>query len=291
MALVLAFIATLLHFALCFVGAPLVQGVIDKIRARLLGRRGPPWRQPYRHLAKLLRKATLVPDTATAFFTIWPLLALVALALAAMLVPSFCDGLLTAKAGDYVVVIGLLALARTAMLLAGLENGSAQAGAVVARALVPEVFALAILLVLWLVFAGGSGAVAGHPVAAGLALFALLMLAFILLPDDEALKQDYAGRLRALLDYAGMLRILVWINLLSAYVGPFGMAHAAVLTSWPVGILAWGAKLVVFSTLLAGADMLRNKLPLARVPAALGLALALALLSCLFAVVVLRGAA
>lgn len=291
MALVLALIATLLHGALCFVGAPLVQGVIDKIRARLLGRRGPPVLQPYRHLAKLLRKATLVPDTATGLFTFWPLVVLVALALAVMLIPGFCDGLLTAGAGDYVVVVGLLALARAALLLAGLENGSAQAGAAVARALVPEGFAFAILLVLLLVFAGGHGAAAGHPVASGLALLSLLILAFIVQPQDEALKQDYAGRLRALLDYAQGLRILVWMDLISAYIWPFGLAHAAVLTSWPVGVLVWGVKLMLLSALLAGADVLRDRLPLARVPAVLGLALALAVLGCLLAVVVVRGVA
>lgn len=287
MALVLSFIATLLHFALCFMGAPLVQGVIDKLRAWLLGRRGPPVLQPYRHLAKLLRKTTLVPDTATAFFTIWPLVVFVALALAAMLAPSFCDGLLTAKAGDYVVMVGLLALARAALLLAGLENGSAQAGAVVGRALVPEVFADAILLVLLLIFAGGDAV--GRPLALGLALLAMLILAFQSLPHEETLRQDYAGRLRALLGYAQMLRILVWINLIGAYAMPFGMAQAGILASWPVGLGMWVAKTVLLCALLAGVDVVRVKRPLARIPTVLGLALALALLGCLLAVGVLRG--
>jgi formate hydrogenlyase subunit 4 len=58
-------IATLLHIALVFALAPLLFGVVTRLRARLLGRRGPPFVQPYRNLRRLLLKTTLVPETAT----------------------------------------------------------------------------------------------------------------------------------------------------------------------------------------------------------------------------------
>ena len=36
--------------------APLLTGVVRKVKARLLRRRGPPLLQPYRDLVRLLRK-------------------------------------------------------------------------------------------------------------------------------------------------------------------------------------------------------------------------------------------
>ena len=46
MLFVLRLVATLLHAAAVFAVAPLLMGVVNKCRARLLGRRGPPFLQP-----------------------------------------------------------------------------------------------------------------------------------------------------------------------------------------------------------------------------------------------------
>lgn len=295
MGFVLALLATCLHTVLCFAVAPLVQGVVDKMRARLLGRRGPPLLQPYWSLLKLLRKATLVPDTATFFFTLWPLLMVLALAVALMLVPGFCTGLLTASASGYVTLIGLLALARVAWLLAGLENGSALAGAQVGRALVRGVFAEAILLVLLLVFAGLTYGVSLNRIAVGgqspparfavalvFGLPSMLMLALSVRTHDEAMLLEYSGRLRALWAYGGMLRLLVWINLLGCCFWPFGMARASAILSWPVGLLVWAVKLLLLAAMLGGFEALRRQEGLVRLPAFLSLTLALAVLGALF---------
>ena len=114
-------LATVLHIALMFALAPLLLGLVTKLRAWLLGRRGPPLAQPYRNLRRLLHKTTLVPDTATDLYPIWPFVCFTAIAAAAMLVPGFCLGLLTANLSDFITLVGLLALARGATMLAGLE--------------------------------------------------------------------------------------------------------------------------------------------------------------------------
>ena len=69
--LLLRLLATLLHAALMFGLAPLLTGVVSTLRAWALGRRGPAFVQPYRDLYKLLRKATLAPDTASQLFSAW----------------------------------------------------------------------------------------------------------------------------------------------------------------------------------------------------------------------------
>src|SRR5258705_182651 len=51
-----AFLLQLLHMALVLALAPGVTGIVRKLKARLLGRQGPPVIQPYRDLVRLLRK-------------------------------------------------------------------------------------------------------------------------------------------------------------------------------------------------------------------------------------------
>src|SRR6202042_2037271 len=106
--------ATLLHIALVLALAPLLTGIVACLRARLLGRAAPPVMQPYRNLLRLLRKTTLVPETSTELYPVWPFAACAAMACVAMLVPSFSTGMLTARSSDFITIIGLLALGRAA---------------------------------------------------------------------------------------------------------------------------------------------------------------------------------
>ena len=82
---VLRLTATLGHAALVFALAPLLMGAVTKFRAWTLGRRGPPFLQPYRTLYKLLRKTALVPETATDLFPAWPFASFLAIATAIIL--------------------------------------------------------------------------------------------------------------------------------------------------------------------------------------------------------------
>jgi len=137
----LSLIATLLHAAFIFAAAPLLMGLVGKIRAWALGRRGAPVWQPYLLLYKLLRKSTLVPETATELFAVWPVAAFLAISLAALLVPSFCTGMLTADLSDFITLIGLFALARAATVLGGLETGFGFGGAGAGREILFSIFA------------------------------------------------------------------------------------------------------------------------------------------------------
>lgn len=312
MGVILALIATIFHAIACLVGAPLLSGVVNRVRAWMLGQRGPSLKQPYRHLARLLGKTSLVPDTATEMFTLWPLVAFVSLAVAILLIPGFCNGILTKSAGDYVTVIGLLALGRSAMMLGGLETGSAFGGAGVARLALRSLFTEAILLILLLVFAGWTQqtnldsmvqTITGRPadlsIAMGLALAAMLMVAIHevgtgptggqeLVMAQQLVGLEYSGRHLALLDYASMLRLLVWMNLIICLFIPFGMAHANHILSWPLGLLLWGGKLGLLAVGLAIFEGSRAERRLSRVAGLLGMALFIALLASLFVVVTLK---
>ncbi|HEY1857621.1 respiratory chain complex I subunit 1 family protein [Acidocella sp.] len=308
--------ATLLHIALVFALAPLLAGVVAKLRARLLGRRGPPVVQPYRSLLRLLRKTTLVPETATELYPVWPFAACTAMAGAAMLVPGFSTGMLTAPLGDFITLIGVLALARAATLLGGLESGFGFGGAAAAREVLYAVFAEAALLVVLISFvliahAPGIDAIAtafatfhvGISISLGFALVAMLAVALTetgRIPVDnpaghlevamvhEALLLEYSGRFLALFEYAAMLRLLVWMDIIGTVFFPFFMARANDPLTWPVGLALWGAKLAVMAVALPVFEVSMAKMRVFRVPEFLGVAILLGVLAGIFLFVAAR---
>src|SRR6266508_5735563 len=92
---------------------PLVTGFIQKLKARLQCRQGASVWQPYRDLAKLLRKGTVQSDTATPFFRAIPALVLAATVTSAAMVPVLWAPAGPAlPLGDAILLLALLALAR-----------------------------------------------------------------------------------------------------------------------------------------------------------------------------------
>jgi formate hydrogenlyase subunit 4 len=306
---ILRLLATVMHAAAMFGLAPLLMGVVTQFRARLLGRRGPPLLQPYRDLRKLLLKTPLIPDTATELYKIWPFVAFAAIAAAAMLVPGFALDLLTARAGDFITLIGLFALSRGATMLAGLETGFGFGGAGAGRDALFGIFSEAALLlvVLFFVLITGDptvdgiaqylGVSAGISVSLGFALAAMLAVALTetgRLPADnpaghlelgmvhEAMLLEYSGRYLALFQYTACLRLLVWFCLIGTIFVPFGMAQAGAILSWPLGLLSWAVKLLGLAAALSLLEVCTAKMRVFRVPEFLGVALLLGLLSAIF---------
>ena len=64
----------LLQMFLVIALAPLLTGLVRKMKARLLRRRGAPLIQPYRDLARLARKEAIVADSASWLFRAAPYL-------------------------------------------------------------------------------------------------------------------------------------------------------------------------------------------------------------------------
>jgi formate hydrogenlyase subunit 4 len=303
-------IATLLHAGLIFGLAPLLMGVMASLRARLLGRRGPTPLQPYRDLWKLLGKIPLVPDNATELYKIWPFVSFAAIGTIALLVPGFALNLISAPLSDFITLIGLFALSRAAVMLAGLETGFGFGGAGAGRDALFGIFSEAALLVVVLVFV----LIAGDPtvdgiatyfrfgqigisVSLGFALAAMLAVALAetgRIPVDnpsghlelgmvhEAMLLEYSGRYLALFQYAAALRLIVWFSLIATIFFPFGMAQAGNIFSWPLGLLTWLAKLAALAVALACFEVSTAKMRVFRVPEFLGVAMLLGLLSAIF---------
>lgn len=303
-----AILAQLLHLALLLAAAPLVVGVTRWLKARMMGRRGASPLQPYRDLEKLLRKRPVLAENASAVSEAAPYAGLAATIAAAALVPSFAHGMALAPAADLILLAGLLAVARVALALAGMDVGTAFGGLGAAREMSFSAFAepTLILCVLTLAILAGTtnlDAIAatmrdgqlGIRVSLGLAAIAMLAVAVAenaRIPVDnpathleltmvhEAMLLESSGRQLALWDAQAALRLTLWLALIAAVFVPFGTARAgAGPLAWVVGLLAFTLKMGVLCLALAVFESAIAKMRVFRVPEFLGAALLLALLA------------
>ena len=303
-----AILTQVLHIALMLAAPPLVVGLIRWLKARMTGRRGASPLQAYRDLVRLLRKRPVLAENASLVSEMAPYLALAATLVAAALVPGFAQGMAFAPAADLVLVAGLLALARMALALNGMDAGTAFGGMGAAREMSFAVFAEPALLVSALSFAILAGSTnldqigasfrdgaLGLRVSLGLAAVAMGAVALAenaRLPVDnpathleltmvhEAMLLETSGRHLALWDYQAALKLTLWLALIAAVFLPFGAAPAGSgPLAWLVGLLAWVAKMGGLCLALAVFEGTIAKMRVFRVPEFLGVALLLALLA------------
>src|SRR5262247_3798235 len=170
--------------------APLLPGVVRKVKARLLRRQGPPLLQPYRDLLRLLRKEAVVAENASWLFRVAPYLIFAATWVAAALVPTFATGLLFSWSADLIAIVALLGSARFFLALAGMDVGTSFGGigssreAMIASlaepAMIMIVFSLALIVGSTQLSTMAGFLVSsevGLRVSLGLALLALIMVA------------------------------------------------------------------------------------------------------------------
>lgn len=108
--------------------APLLGGVINRVKAWAGGRRGVPLLQGYYDLARLLRKGAVYSATTTWVFRLGPMAGLAGTAGALLLTPLGNIPAMIAFPGDFILAVYLLGAARFAMMLAALDTGSSFEG-------------------------------------------------------------------------------------------------------------------------------------------------------------------
>ncbi len=102
--------------------SPLLEGVIRKVRARIHSRQGPPIRQPYLDLLKLLGKEDLRP-TRSLVFRAAPVLLMAAVLLVALLIPMGAGAPL-GQWSDVIVLLYVMTMAAVAIMMAAFASGS-----------------------------------------------------------------------------------------------------------------------------------------------------------------------
>jgi formate hydrogenlyase subunit 4 len=122
-----------LRLAIGLLLAPLLPGIIAKVKAWVAGRRGPPVLQLYYDLAKLWRKGIVLSTAVSPGHVAGAAVAWMAIVVATLLLPAGPADAPLAFRGDALLFVYLLALGRFCTSLAGLDTGSAFEGMGVAR--------------------------------------------------------------------------------------------------------------------------------------------------------------
>lgn len=301
---VLVVVQTLLLVAL----APLWNGVVGRIKARLQMRRGLPVLQRYRDLFKLAGKETVLSEHASPLARVAPYMVVGCAVALCTWTPVLTTQPGLGSAGDLVMTVALLAVMRVLLALLALEAGTTFGGMAASRhlalsalaepALMLAVFTLALnahgtglaqiaaavnsapaawispshllaLTAVWIVVVSETGRV---PVDNPVTHLELTMI-------HEGLTLDVSGHHLALLEWAAAIRQMVLLTLVSSLFLPWGIAATLEPGALALALLAWLGKLFAFAVVVALTESLTAKMRLFRVPEFLGMAFLLALIA------------
>jgi len=226
--------------------APLAEGILRKVTARIQSRQGPPLLQPYYDLLKLLGKEDLETGAAPRLQRFAACLALASILAVALLVPMG-GGPPLAGGADAILLVYLLTLGGVASLLAALAAGSTYSLMGMSREMMAMMTLEPVLAVAVLTGAVHAGSLRldrvldGSVYATGVFPWTGLMLlgvalgslqAFVgRLPFDVAEAEteimegplvEYAGPKLALFKYAQMAKVVAYSALVIALFCPWG---------------------------------------------------------------------
>lgn len=280
------FIIEILQIALLLVLAPVFAGWVKMVKCWLQGRTAPSLFQPYRDITKLLSKDVVLAENASWIFRFTPYLVFGIAVMAGGIIPILSTELLLSATADVIALVALFAIARFFTALAGMDIGTAFGGMGSSREM--TIASLAEPAMLMAVFAvslvGKSTSLSqivlvisqGHSLLRPSLVFALLAFVLIALAETgrvpvdnpathleltmihEAMILEYSGRHLALIEWAGMMKLFLFVVLGIASFFPAGIALSDdpvdILMAFPVLLLKLmfvGTSLVLIETGLA----------------------------------------
>ncbi len=287
---------------------PLLLGVMRQVRSRLESRVGAGVLQPYRDVAKLLRKQPLRAQGSSPILVYAPLVLLVSSLMIVALVPLITTSSLVTIPSDLFVVVSLLLVGTVAMAVLGLDGGTAFGGmgssrhmmiaALVEPTVLMSVYALSVPV--------GSSTLSTIVAARGLdparvvtpaGLLAVVALVIVVLAETgrlpvdnpsthleltmvhEAMILESAGRDLAWLEVGSWLRLTALLGLVVNLALPWGVAADASPLMLVLGVVALVVKLLAAGAIVAAAEVFMAKLRLFRVPELLAGSFVLAFLA------------
>ena len=277
--------------------APLINGIIKKIKALTQKRKGAPVLQLYIDLYKLIKKDVVVSDTASWIFRVTPYIVLSTALIGAVLVPVTTAIVPSYFPGDAILLVYLLALGRFFMTLSGLDTGSTFGGMGSSReAMISSLIEPSLLVT---VFSVGliskstsiykmmdtvtvNGGIFTHPVYIFLflAVFIIIIAETSRIPVDdpathleltmvhEAMILEYSGRHLAMVELGAAVKQLLFITLLvnlfiPSLNTPFAGSYIAGIV---VSLVFFIMKVFFAAVLLAVTEVSTVKLRLFSVP-------------------------
>jgi formate hydrogenlyase subunit 4 len=297
-----------LQLAVLLVVAPLVSGCVRNWKAKLQNRRGPRVWQPYLDLVKFLRKDMVISEHASWVFSLAPYVVFFTSLLVGLLVPMYTTRAPLSVFGGILAVIGLLALGRFFLALAGLDPGSAFGGMGSSREMtIAAIAEPALMLAIFTVAITAGSTDLSQMVAAtqGIsfklinpahlmafaALFIVLLAETGRIPVDnpathleltmihEAMLLEYSGRYLALMEWGASIKQLVLMSILVNIFIPVGLAPDAGMISLSLGFGVFLLKIFLISGAVVLVETVNAKLRLFRVPDLLSASFVLAMLA------------
>jgi formate hydrogenlyase subunit 4 len=300
------FVAALQAAAL-LAAAPLLRGVVKKMKAAFQSRQGPPLLQGYYDLAKLLQKEPVRSETSSWVFVAGPRVYFATALAATTLVPVLFAGAPLEQAGGILVLVGLLALGRFALASASLDTGSPFGGMGASREMTVAALAEpALMLGLFTVALWGGSLNLGtlvratvlrgpsaHPsdLLAAAALFIVLIAEAGRIPVDnpathleltmihEAMLLEYSGPDLALVEWASALKELLFMTLLANLFLPLGLAVAVSPAALGLAVAFYAGKVFLLAVAVTLVEVTNAKLRFFRVPELMAVSLGLGFLA------------
>ena len=269
--------------------APLIAGIINKVKAFLQKRQGASVLQEYFDLAKWWKKPTILTPYTSIIFVVAPAVYFITSFLASSMVPGFLAGQISIS--DAFIFVYILALGRFFMCLSSMDAATAFGGMggsreVYVSVLVEPAVMLAILInSLRYHSTTLSGMVIDYDGAYFTVSAALACVAFFLvilaensrLPVDnpdthleltmihEGMTLEYSGPLLTLIHLGSMLKVMVFLTLFGALYLPLAVPLAV--------------KILFGAVLIGLVEILNNKMRLFKVRVYMGAAIVLLLLA------------
>jgi len=303
------FIIEVLQFVILLCVAPLFAGWAKMLKCWSQGRTSPGLFQPYRDIVKLFSKDVALAENASWIFRFTPYLVFGSAVLVGGIIPILSTDLPLAATADVIVLVALFAIARFFTALAGMDIGTAFGGMGSSREMMISSLAEpAMLMAIFTISLAAKSTSLSQMVQviySGQSLFrpsiAFALLAFILItlaetgriPVDnpathleltmihEAMILEYSGRHLALMEWAGMMKLFLFVSLGIAAFFPWGIAPAGDLAAIPVAFIFLLLKLCIAGIFLVLIETGLAKMRLFRLTEFLGAAFLLATLGML----------
>ncbi len=276
----------ILQIAIVLAAAPLFAGWVKMVKCWFQGRTAPSILQPWRDILKLFSKDVTLAENASWIFRFTPYLVFGVSVLAGAIIPIVSMELPLSASADVIALVALFAIARFFTALAGMDIGTAFGGMGSSREM--TIASLAEPAMLMAVFAVSLVAKStslsqmafvisqGHSLLRPSLVFALLAFVLIALAETgrvpvdnpathleltmihEAMVLEYSGRHLALIEWAKMMKLFLFVVLGVASFFPWGIASddsmRGVLAAFPflaAKLAVTGIALVLIETGLA----------------------------------------
>ncbi len=304
------FIAQVLQVLFVLFFAPLLKGIMDRLKARGMRRVGPPVLQPYRNLYKWFHKETVWNGETTAIRSVAPVVYFSAPLIVALLIPVLTSfPLPLAFMADMLGGGMILGAAGLVLLLASADAASPFSGIAVSRVRFIGTLAEPLTLAALFTAAAIGGATipyAVNQVLGGAAMLTpshgLLIAAWVLLvlaeagrlpvdnPDssqelsliDPNRTFEASGTDLALFEWGGWMKFtILGIILVNVLATPWGLAGTLAPLAISLAILATAAKLTLLGLVVVLVELSFAKLRLLRIAEYLTVSVAIAALAAL----------